>query len=51
MNIEELLNKYFKGETTCKEERELCRFFTWDIVSEHLQIYRPMFGFLNEENQ
>ena len=27
MNIEELLNKYFEGETTCEEERELRRFF------------------------
>lgn len=51
MNIEELLNKYFEGETTCEEERELRRFFTRGIVPEHLQIYRPMFGFLNEENR
>ena len=27
MNIEELLNKYFDGDTTCEEERELRRFF------------------------
>ena len=26
-NIEELLNKYFEGETTCEEERQLRRFF------------------------
>ena len=51
MNIEELLNKYFEGETTCEEERELRRFFTRGIVPEHLQMYRPMFAFLNEENR
>ena len=50
MNIEELLNKYFEGETTCEEERELRR-FTRGIVPEHLQMYRPMFAFLNEENR
>ncbi|MCZ2668196.1 hypothetical protein O1399_17145, partial [Bacteroides fragilis] len=43
MNIEELLNKYFEGETTCEEERELRRFFTRGIIPEHLQMYRPMF--------
>ena len=51
MNIEELLNKYFEGETTCEEERELRRFFTRGIVPEHLQMYRPMFAFLTEENR
>ena len=40
MNIEELLNKYFEGETTCEEERELRRFFTRGIIPEHLQMYR-----------
>ena len=51
MNIEELLNKYFEGETTCEEERELRRFFTRGIIPEHLQMYRPMFAFLNEDNR
>ena len=51
MNIEELLNKYFEGETTCEEERELRRFFTRGIIPEHLQMYRPMFAFLHEENR
>ncbi len=51
MNIEELLNKYFEGETSCEEERELRRFFTEGIVPEHLQKYRALFGFLESENQ
>lgn len=49
MNIEELLNKYFEGETTCEEERDLRKFFTRGIVPEHLEVYRPMFTFLERE--
>ena len=51
MNIEELLNRYFEGETTCEEERELRRYFTQGIVPEHLKVYRPMFAFLDKENR
>lgn len=51
MNIEELLNKYFEGETNCEEERELRRFFTQGIVPEHSQMYGPMFAFFSEENR
>lgn len=51
MNIEELLNKYFEGETSCSEERELRRFFTQGIVPEHLEVYRPLFAFLEAEKQ
>ena len=49
-DIEELLNKYFEGETTCEEERELRRFFTEGLVPEHLQMYRPMFAFFEAEH-
>lgn len=51
MNIEELLNKYFEGETSCEEERKLRRFFTQGRVPEHLQAYRPMFTFFEEESK
>ena len=51
MNIETLLTKYFEGETTCDEERELRQFFTNGIVPEQLEMYRPMFAFLAEENK
>ncbi|WP_042372209.1 hypothetical protein [Bacteroides neonati] len=51
MNIETLLTKYFEGETTCEEERELRQFFTSGIVPEQLEMYRPMFAFLAEENK
>lgn len=49
MNINELLDKYFEGATSCEEERELRRFFKGDDVPEHLQIYRPLFACLAEE--
>ena len=39
MKIDELLDKYFEGETSCEEERELRRFFTEKEVPEHLQTY------------
>lgn len=50
MNIEELVNKYFEGETSCNEERELRHLFTRGIVPEHLEMYRPLFAFFEEEN-
>lgn len=51
MNIEELLNKYFEGETSCDEERQLQQFFTQGMVPEHLEMYRPLFAFFKEEKQ
>lgn len=50
MRIDELLNKYFEGETSCEEERELRRFFTeGNTIPEHLQVYRPLFACLDQE--
>lgn len=49
MKIDELLNKYFEGETSCEEERELRRFFTEEEVPEEMQMYRPMFAYLDKE--
>lgn len=51
MNIEELLNKYLEGETSCDEERKLRLFFAQDKVPGHLQTYRPMFTFFEEESK
>ena len=31
------MDRYFEGETSCEEERELRRFFTEEEVPEHLQ--------------
>ena len=49
MKIEELLEKYFDGQTTCEEERALRRFFASDQVPEHLEVYRPLFACINQE--
>lgn len=49
MKIDELLDKYFEGETSCEEERELRHFFTKEEVPEGLQIYRPLFAYLDQE--
>lgn len=49
MNIEELLNKYFEGETSCDEEKTLRGLFACNEVPEHLQMYRPMFAYFDEE--
>ena len=51
MNIEELLNKYFDGDTTCEEERELRRFFTQETVPEHLKEYSPLFALIKKTNR
>ena len=42
-HIEELLEKYFEGETTCEEERTLRRYFCSEQVPDHLGVYRPLF--------
>ena len=36
MKIDELLDKYFEGETSCEEERELRRFFTEELSLIHI---------------
>lgn len=48
MKTEELLEKYFDGQTTCEEERALRRFFASDQVPEHLEVYRPLFACINQ---
>ena len=50
MKIEELLNKYFEGLTTCEEERRLRHYFTREKNLPHeWEIYRPLFACLEEE--
>ena len=41
MNIDELLNRYFEGETSAEEEQKLRRFFASDNVPENLSAYKP----------
>lgn len=49
MKIEELVDRYFEGETSCEEERELRRFFNNERVPEHLKAYRPLFAYIEQE--
>ncbi|WP_035337393.1 hypothetical protein [Dokdonia sp. PRO95] len=42
-NIEKLLDGYFEGATTLKEEQELRAYFTSDHVAPHLEEYTSMF--------
>lgn len=51
MTTEELLDKYFDGKTSCEEEKQLRRFFTEGNVPPHLQIYIPMFAYLEHESR
>ena len=49
--IEALLDKYFEGETTLAQERELQQYFTSPDVAQHLEQYRSMFGFFAKEKE
>ena len=43
--IEKLLDKYFEGETTISEEKELKVYFTGETVPSHLEKYKDLFGY------
>ena len=50
--IEQLINKYFQGETTISEENELKNYFSSNAVAPHLQDYQSIFGyFTNAQNE
>lgn len=49
MKIDDLLNKYVEGYTTCEEEREIKRFFREECVPPELEVYRPLFAFFEKE--
>jgi hypothetical protein len=42
--IENIIEKYFQGETTIAEEKELKEYFSSPDVAQHLEQYKPMFG-------
>lgn len=45
--IENLLEKYFEGETGIAEEKELQDYFSSPNVAQHLEQYKPMFGYFS----
>ena len=49
--IEELLEKYWRGETNLKEENKLREFFYKEHVPEHLKPYQSLFVYQNNEKQ
>jgi hypothetical protein len=52
-NIEELINRFFDGQSSNKEERELYAFFSGENIPEHLLSFKPVFAYfetgINEE--
>ena len=49
--MEVLLEKYFEGETSIAEENELKDYFSSSNVAEHLEQYRPLFGYFAEAKE
>ena len=46
--IENILDKYFQGETTIAEEKELKEYFSSSNVAQHLEQYQPIFGYFSQ---
>ncbi len=49
--IEQLLEKYFEGETTLAQEQQLRVYFSSDLVAEHLKVHQPMFAYFCHEQE
>jgi hypothetical protein len=49
--IKSLIDKYFEGLTTLKEEQGLREYFRNDIIPTEWEIYRPMFRFFTLERE
>jgi hypothetical protein len=49
--IEILLEKYFQGETSIAEEKELCNYFSSQNVLPHLEQYKSIFVFFTQAKQ
>nr|WP_199000061.1 hypothetical protein [Flavobacterium sp. ASV13] len=49
--IEDILEKYFQGETSIAEEKQLKEYFSSPNVAQHLEQYKPMFGYFSQVKQ
>jgi hypothetical protein len=49
--IEKLVEKYFEGETSIAEEKELKTYFSSTDVAQHLEQYKPVFGYFSQAKQ
>jgi len=49
--IEYILEKYFQGETSIAEENELKEYFSSSNVAQHLEQYKPIFGYFSQVKQ
>lgn len=49
--IESLLEKYFEGETTIAQENQLQEYFSSPNVAQHLEQYRPVFGYFSKARE
>jgi len=50
-SIERLLDKYFEGETSIAEEKQLKAYFGAEGVAQHLVQYKPLFGYFEQQQQ
>ncbi|MES2748429.1 MAG: hypothetical protein V4648_08615 [Bacteroidota bacterium] len=46
--IEKLIENYFEGETSSAEENELKVYFSSPDVAQHLEQYKPIFGYFSQ---
>ena len=49
--VQQLLERYFQGETSLRDEAQLQRYFSQPEVDERLRQYQPLFRFLQAEQQ
>ena len=50
-NIQDLINKYFEGETTLKEEQTLKSYFNSNEISEEHKAYQDVFQYFDVASQ
>ncbi|WP_433833290.1 hypothetical protein [Flavobacterium anhuiense] len=49
--IEDIIEKYFQGETSIAEENQLKEYFSSPNVAQHLEQYKPMFGYFSQAKE